>query len=128
MLKLVSAGYMLLAGLAPGEFGKHSDRRLARRSLCVSIEAAGFQWINPKAWAMALTATTVYTRPDAFLATVLVVALVFGSINLPSVSVWAAFGTGLRGFLAIPARMRVLQYRHGRASGPVHHPLRAVRR
>ena len=36
-----------------------------------------------------------------------VVALVFGSINLPSVSVWAAFGTGLRGFLAIPARMRV---------------------
>jgi threonine/homoserine/homoserine lactone efflux protein len=67
------------------------------------IEAAGFQWINPKAWAMALTATTVYTRPDAFLATVLVVALVFGSINLPSVSVWAAFGTGLRGFLAIPA-------------------------
>ncbi len=55
---------------------------------------------------MALTATTVYTRPDAFLVTVAIVALVFGSINLPSVSVWAAFGTGLRGFLAIPARMR----------------------
>ena len=56
---------------------------------------------------MALTATTVYTRPDAFLATVAIVALVFGSINLPSVSVWAAFGTGLRGFSSrSPARMR----------------------
>ena len=27
--------------------------------------------------------------------------------NLPSVGVWAAFGVGLRGFLAVPARLRV---------------------
>ena len=106
VLKLVSAGYMLwLAGrlASSGSIGSAVGAAKPMRF----IEAAGFQWINPKAWAMALTATTVYTRPDAFLATVLVVALVFGSINLPSVSVWAAFGTGLRGFLAIPARMRV---------------------
>ena len=106
VLKLVSAGYMLWLAWRLASSGSIGSAVGAAKPIRF-IEAAGFQWINPKAWAMALTATTVYTRPDAFLATVLVVALVFGSINLPSVSVWAAFGTGLRGFLAIPARMRV---------------------
>jgi threonine/homoserine/homoserine lactone efflux protein len=70
-------------------------------------EAALFQWINPKAWAMALTASAVYTRPEAIVASAATVALVFGAINLPTVGIWAAFGTLLRGVLADPARLRV---------------------
>jgi threonine/homoserine/homoserine lactone efflux protein len=71
------------------------------------IEAALFQWINPKAWAMALTATTLYTVPDMYYLSVILVAGIFGVINLPSVSCWAGFGVGLRGFLSIPARLRI---------------------
>ena len=71
------------------------------------IEAALFQWINPKAWAMALTATTLYTVPDMYYLSVILVAGTFGVINLPSVSCWAGFGVGLRGFLSIPARLRI---------------------
>lgn len=71
------------------------------------IEAALFQWINPKAWAMALTATTLYTDPDMYYLSVILVAGMFGVINLPSVSCWAGFGVGLRGFLSIPARLRI---------------------
>jgi threonine/homoserine/homoserine lactone efflux protein len=40
------------------------------------IQAALFQWVNPKAWAMALTAVTAYA-PDQTLAAVAAVALVF---------------------------------------------------
>ena len=61
------------------------------------IEAAGFQWSTPGR-AMALTARTTALRPAlgrVRCATVLVVALVFGSIDLPSVSVWAAFVTAI---------------------------------
>src|SRR3954447_11741290 len=69
VLKLVAAGCMLwlvwrLASSGSLGTGEGSARPMR------FVEAAGFQWINPKAWAMALTATTVYTRPDAFLATV----------------------------------------------------------
>lgn len=70
-------------------------------------EAALFQWINPKAWAMALSASALYTRPEAMLASVMTIAAVFGAINLPSVGTWAGFGTLLRGVLAEPARLRI---------------------
>lgn len=69
-------------------------------------EAAAFQWINPKAWVMAVTAMAVYTDPTAPFMSVLLVALVFTIVNLPSVSVWTGFGMALRGFLADPARLR----------------------
>ena len=71
------------------------------------IEAALFQWINPKAWAMALTATTLYTVPDMYYLSVILVAGTFGVINLPSVSCWAGFGVALRGFLSVPARLSI---------------------
>ena len=37
---------------------------------------------------------------------VLMVGVVFALTNFPSVSVWAAFGVGLRGFLADPVRLK----------------------
>ena len=71
------------------------------------LQAALFQWVNPKAWAMGLTAMTVYTVPDPFWISIVVVAVVFGAINLPCIGVWAGFGVALRGFLANPLRLRL---------------------
>ena len=70
------------------------------------LDAAAFQWVNPKAWVMAITAMAVYTVPDKPFLSVLLVAGAFGIVNLPSVSVWAGFGTALRGFLADPVRLK----------------------
>lgn len=70
------------------------------------MQAALFQWVNPKAWTMALTAVSAYTpraEPTLGLA---IVALVFGAINLPSVGSWALLGAKMRRFLADPAKMR----------------------
>ncbi len=70
------------------------------------LEAAAFQWVNPKAWVMGVTAMALYTSPAAPFLTVLLVAFAFGIVNLPCVSTWAAFGTALRGFLSDPARLK----------------------
>ena len=70
------------------------------------IEAAAFQWVNPKAWVMAVTAMAVYTNPQAPFLSMLLVTAAFAAVNLPSVSVWAGFGMGLRGFLADPVRLK----------------------
>ncbi len=70
------------------------------------IESAVFQWVNPKAWVVALTVMAVHTSPHAPLASVGLVVLVFALVNLPAVSCWAAFGLTLRSILADPVRLR----------------------
>lgn len=69
--------------------------------------AAAFQWVNPKAWVMALGAVTTYL-PQAFHASdAALLAGVFGVVNLPCVAVWAAFGTAMRQVLQNPKSVRV---------------------
>jgi len=70
------------------------------------MQAALFQWVNPKAWVMAVTAMAVYTNPRFPFASVFLVTVAFALVNLPSVSVWAGFGVALRGFLADPLRLK----------------------
>ena len=70
------------------------------------LQAAAFQWVNPKAWAMVLTAMSAYTLPDRPLLSLAIICLVFGLINLPSIFTWAVMGTQVRRFLTNPARLR----------------------
>ena len=70
------------------------------------LQAAAFQWVNPKAWAMALTAITAYA-PTRDLSAVLFVALVFGAVNLPTVSVWTVLGQQIKRVLTNPVRLRL---------------------
>jgi len=89
---------------APCSFGNEAEDRGRPMSF---LQAALFQWVNPKAWAMAVTALTIYApsrNPDLAL---LVTAAVFGAINLPCVGLWAAVGTRLRVILSSPRRHRL---------------------
>ena len=70
------------------------------------IDAAAFQWVNPKAWVMAITAMAVYTNAERPFLSVLLISFAFAVVNLPSVSTWAGFGTALRGFLSDPVRLK----------------------
>ena len=69
-------------------------------------QAVLFQWVNPKAWTMALTAVTVYAPPQKPLLGLVTVAVIFGAINLPSVGLWALLGVQMRRFLDEPGKMR----------------------
>ena len=69
-------------------------------------QAAAFQWVNPKAWTMALAAVTVYAPQPVTYKEVIVVAAIFGAINLPCISVWVLLGVKMRRFLTTPARLR----------------------
>ncbi|MGF1475064.1 MAG: LysE family translocator [Geminicoccaceae bacterium] len=69
------------------------------------VQAALFQWVNPKAWAMALTAVTIYA-PSQSLAAIALVAVIFGAINLPSVSTWTLLGQQMRRLLTNRPRLR----------------------
>ena len=69
------------------------------------LQAAAFQWVNPKAWTMALAAMSIYL-PDESTWSVLLVAGVFGLVNLPCISSWTLLGLKLREVLGTPQRLR----------------------
>ena len=71
------------------------------------LAAAAFQWVNPKAWVMAVTAMSTYLPVRAQAIDVLALALLFGLINLPCVACWAGGGAALRRFLQDPLRLRI---------------------
>lgn len=68
------------------------------------LQAAAFQWVNPKAWAMVLTAVSVYT-PDQTIQIVLIMTIIFSAINLPSIGTWTALGQQMARFLTSPRRL-----------------------
>jgi len=70
------------------------------------LQACLFQWVNPKAWTMALMSVTAYVPADHPMIGLLIVALVFGAINLPTVALWAFLGMQMRQFLQDPVKLR----------------------
>lgn len=77
------------------------------------MQAVLFQWVNPKAWTMALTALSVYA-PSRNLGAVLFVAVVFGLINFPCVSSWTLLGQQLQRWLT--SRRRLVAFNVGMAT------------
>lgn len=105
VLKIVSVGYLLwlafkIATAAPVE------ERDADRHPMTFFQAAAFQWVNPKAWAMCLSAITLYA-PDRSLLSVGIVAGAFAVVSFPAISVWAWLGTVVRQWMSNATRLRV---------------------
>ena len=69
--------------------------------------AAAFQWINPKAWVMIVTAMSAYLPPDASVSQVLLLALMSLVLGSPCSAVWVGFGQAMRGLLQDPLRLRI---------------------
>lgn len=108
VLKIASVIYMLwlawkIANAAP------ITKNAQAGAPMTFLQAAAFQWVNPKAWAMALTAITVYVG-DASLLWLGVGALIFAVVNLPSVSMWTFAGQQMQRFLTNPRRLRAYNW------------------
>jgi len=69
--------------------------------------AAAFQWINPKAWVMIVTAMSAYLPPNASVPQVLLLALMSLVLGSPCSAVWVGFGQAMRGLLQDPLRLRI---------------------
>ncbi|MDT8993055.1 LysE family translocator [Curvibacter sp. APW13] len=71
------------------------------------LGASAFQWVNPKAWVMAVTAMSTYLPPDAGWLGTLQLAAVQTVVGSPCVLVWAGFGSAMRQWLQDPLRLRI---------------------
>lgn len=106
ILKWVGAAYMLWLAWKIATATGINDKSATGQPMTF-LEAAAFQWLNPKAWAMALGAATTYTPEGSGSLTLLVLAGTFMLVGVPCSAAWAGFGQGLRRFLDRPAILRV---------------------
>ena len=91
-LSYLGAAYLLwlsrnIATAAAPEVGAAAGRPIG------FLQAAGFQWVNPKAWMIALGAVATFTSADGnFAIEVAIIVIAFAAVVYPCVSVWALFG------------------------------------
>ena len=72
---------------------------------------AAFQWVNPKAWLLALAVATAWLSPHAALLPQLgVIAAVFILVCLPTTLFWAGLGRGAGRLLRHPTRLRLFNW------------------
>lgn len=110
ILKIVSVLYLLwlawkIATAAP----KLPDAPETGGVPMTFLQAAAFQWVNPKAWTMAVYAITNYATVDGqrSVLAVALVALAFGLVNIPCVGAWTVLGQQMRRFLTSPGRLQM---------------------
>jgi threonine/homoserine/homoserine lactone efflux protein len=97
-LAWVGAAYLLYLGWQM--LGRHESGPRAEARPMSFVQAALFQFLNPKAWVMTLTAATLFLPRDLGpLASGAYMAGVMEGIGVPCMAVWALFGTSLRGLI-----------------------------
>lgn len=72
------------------------------------LQAALFQWVNPKAWIMGTSALATFTTGgENIYQQVLVLALVFFIFTFPSAGSWLFLGRSLKRIISNPLQQRV---------------------
>ena len=105
-LKIAGAAYLLYLAWMIASTRSLEDKGDRGSEPMSFMQAVAFQWVNPKAWVMALTAFALYSDPQKPVMSGFLVIASFLVVTIPSVSVWTAFGTALRGILYDPVRLR----------------------
>lgn len=107
LIKLIGIIYLLYLAWKIGTT-RQSDERQAQSRPMTFMQAAAFQWVNPKAWIMGSSALAAFTSLDAnFLLQVIIVAGTFLFITIPSAGIWLVFGAGLQHVLKDPKHLKI---------------------
>ena len=111
VLKYAGAAYLLWLAWKIARSGPMGGEEGAAAGTPMTfLQACAFQWVNPKAWIMAVTAVATYVMVADATVNALLVAAVFGIVNLPCIAVWVLFGVGMRRILSDPSRVRLFNW------------------
>ncbi len=99
VLKYVGIAYLLWLAWKVASAAQSEEAGVNAKPLNF-LQAAAFQWVNPKAWIMSVGAIATYTTLQGdVLREVLLIAGVFAFVTFPAVAAWTLFGTAIRRLL-----------------------------
>lgn len=102
-LRLLSAGFLLWLAWKIATAGPLKQDQTDLKMLGFPT-GVGFQWINPKAWAAAMTAASTYLPADAGAVTIGAGAAIIALAALIATTIWMTFGVLISRFLHDPRR------------------------
>lgn len=108
-LKVVSVIYLLWLAFKIASAEPKINEASGGRPMSF-LQAAGFQWVNPKAWIMAVGASAAYIVASAPVASAVAIALMFLVVGLGSSATWVVGGTVLRRLIASPKIVRIVNF------------------
>ncbi|MDA7425177.1 LysE family translocator [Thalassococcus lentus] len=108
ILKALSVAYILWLAWKIANASAPKEAKVDAKPLTF-LQASAFQWVNPKAWSMALGAITLYAA-SRDLPAVLIVSGTFAAIGLVSAFSWTSLGTAVRRLLANPKRLQAFNW------------------
>jgi threonine/homoserine/homoserine lactone efflux protein len=108
VLKALSIAYLLYLAWKIATAAPLKRREAGGRPLTF-LQAAAFQWVNPKAWAFGLSIIAIFA-PHASAPQLLVLALVNALVCLPSITLWTVLGQQLARVLTSARRRRLFNW------------------
>lgn len=82
----------------------------ASREPLTFLQAALFQWINPKGVAIAIAAAANFLKPESLAYDLPIMLALILFVSLTSASTWALFGQGVSGLLGSARRRQVFNW------------------
>jgi threonine/homoserine/homoserine lactone efflux protein len=108
VMKYMGAAYMLwLAWKIANEKQAHETEGAVGKPITF-FQACALQWVNPKAWIMAVTSLSAYTMASSYYTGVAFVVAVAMVMGIGSATTWAMFGVGLKHILHDPRYFRLI--------------------
>jgi len=107
VLKYAGAAYLLYLAWQIATAGELKEGEARGRPITF-LEAAGFQWLNPKGWVMAVGAVSTYAGVAPFPFNMALIASLCGVVGVLSSVAWLGFGTALKRLLTSPAAVRTV--------------------
>ncbi len=105
-LKVVGSAYLLWLAWRVASAGS-TDRADAGARPLSFLQAAAFQWVNPKAWILAIGAISTFTRSGQDMAPqMLAIAGIFTIVGVLSTTVWTLLGVAIARVLTSPLALR----------------------
>lgn len=106
-LKIAGAAYMLWLAWKVANAQPAAEDADAPARPFTFLQAAAFQWVNPKALVVSLSAIAIYVRPGHEIQDFLVMFSVFAVSTVLSIATWTGFGVALRQILRNPTHARI---------------------
>lgn len=110
ILKYAGTAYILYLAVRIAMVGMTGKEERAHETPMGLFQGMLFQYVNPKAYIMTISAVSVYSESsEAYLLSVMTIILVFAVVGPCCISLWAAFGTVLNKTLMSGPRQRTVQ-------------------